>query len=199
MARKAVSKKTKEALFNEYNSRCAICGKERPHIHHIDQDSSNNDLQNLIPLCPNCHLIDQHNPTTPIDPIKLSLFRRFKDPIILSAQFEPLFQRIMFLFDLEESSFETYQISDKAGELISFIQVLNMGEFYGNRLGSLINKPSTGWVLTTETPDYVIDQREKEEKEKYYIMLCQNRDSAITLIIELLRYQDWTVSSQKQA
>jgi len=27
----------------------------RPHIHHIDFDNSNNNLRNLIALCPNCH------------------------------------------------------------------------------------------------------------------------------------------------
>ena len=26
-----------------------------PHIHHIDNDNSNNNLRNLIALCPNCH------------------------------------------------------------------------------------------------------------------------------------------------
>lgn len=32
----------------------------RPHIHHIDGDNSNNNLKNLIALCPNCHTRAHH-------------------------------------------------------------------------------------------------------------------------------------------
>ncbi len=35
------------------NPDCTYPGK--PHVHHIDQDSRNNNLSNLIALCPNCH------------------------------------------------------------------------------------------------------------------------------------------------
>ena len=35
------------------NERCNYRGK--PHIHHIDRNNSNNNLSNLVALCPNCH------------------------------------------------------------------------------------------------------------------------------------------------
>jgi len=39
--------------------RCEKCGKDlqgiHPPVHHKDGDPSNNDLSNLIALCPNCH------------------------------------------------------------------------------------------------------------------------------------------------
>src|SRR6266852_5884563 len=89
--RKAVPKATRSQVLAEFNHRCAVCGTDRPQIHHIDENPSNNDPMNLIPLCPNCHLTDQHNPTQPIDPAKLSLFRQYKDPMILTPQFHPLF------------------------------------------------------------------------------------------------------------
>jgi len=37
------------------SNRCCICQTPFIVIHHIDGDSSNNDPQNLAPLCPNCH------------------------------------------------------------------------------------------------------------------------------------------------
>ena len=49
-------------LFNYY---CARCGtycrninnkKLTLQVHHIDENPSNNDLENLIPLCASCHL-----------------------------------------------------------------------------------------------------------------------------------------------
>ena len=42
--------------FQTWPRRCAICGFDRiVAIHHIDEDHSNNDPINLIPLCPNHH------------------------------------------------------------------------------------------------------------------------------------------------
>ena len=36
--------------------KCIICGfKEIVDLHHFDQNSKNNNLSNLIPLCPNHH------------------------------------------------------------------------------------------------------------------------------------------------
>jgi predicted restriction endonuclease len=75
-ARLSIPRVTKSLVLKEFNYKCAICGKERPQVHHIDENPSNNDLLNLIPLCPNCHLIDQHNPTIPVDIEKLKLFRQ---------------------------------------------------------------------------------------------------------------------------
>ncbi len=44
-----------------YNKKCYDCGyEEHPEIimiHHIDGDRTNGAIDNLIPLCPNCHAI----------------------------------------------------------------------------------------------------------------------------------------------
>ena len=37
------------------NNRCCICQTPFVVIHHIDNNPSNNNLDNLAPLCPNCH------------------------------------------------------------------------------------------------------------------------------------------------
>jgi 5-methylcytosine-specific restriction endonuclease McrA len=75
--RPAIPKAVRESVLSEFNHRCAVCGEDKPQVHHIDEDPSNNDPMNLIPLCPNCHLIDQHNPTVPINARRLRLFRRY--------------------------------------------------------------------------------------------------------------------------
>ena len=45
--------------FEYYEHKCAICGydeyKEILEVHHIDENRTNNELSNLIILCPNCH------------------------------------------------------------------------------------------------------------------------------------------------
>lgn len=46
------------ALRN-YPHQCAVCGWNQDvdvlQVHHIDQNRQNNDLNNLIILCPTCH------------------------------------------------------------------------------------------------------------------------------------------------
>lgn len=47
------------AAFANQEHKCAICGWDKDErvlqVHHIDEDRSNNDLTNLIILCPTCH------------------------------------------------------------------------------------------------------------------------------------------------
>lgn len=45
--------------FNVYPHKCAVCGYNEDErileVHHIDENRGNNDLSNLIILCPICH------------------------------------------------------------------------------------------------------------------------------------------------
>ena len=40
-----------------WNYECQICciRSVNLHVHHIDKNHSNNDVFNLLPLCPSCH------------------------------------------------------------------------------------------------------------------------------------------------
>jgi hypothetical protein len=56
--RKSIPAKTKAILQKEIKSMCPICTNEDVehfHIHHIDENPINNELSNLLMLCPNCH------------------------------------------------------------------------------------------------------------------------------------------------
>lgn len=56
--RKSIPYKTKSLLQKEINSICPFCANpdvEHFHVHHIDENPSNNSQDNLIMLCPNCH------------------------------------------------------------------------------------------------------------------------------------------------
>lgn len=46
---------TRLEIISKCNNRCCICQTPFIQIHHIDGDPSNNDFNNLAPLCPNCH------------------------------------------------------------------------------------------------------------------------------------------------
>jgi hypothetical protein len=58
MARKYIPEKVKRILQKEINSKCPFCDNidvDHFQIHHIDEDSSNDFMGNLLMLCANCH------------------------------------------------------------------------------------------------------------------------------------------------
>jgi hypothetical protein len=186
-------RQTRDAVLKEFNHRCAICGADRPQLHHIDEDPSNNDPANLIPLCPNCHLTDQHNPTQPIDPKKLSLFRRYKDPTILTPQFHPLWLRLRFLDEIGE--FEVAETQKAALDLIAFVQVLEMGAYYFKPLTELLLMPQSPSIYGLGGGDPFESTRLAQEQLDYETEYLRQISSAtgkvIDLVIEMLRFQKW--------
>jgi hypothetical protein len=190
--RKQAPRAIRDQVLGEFNYRCAICGADHPQIHHIDHDPSNNDPINLIPLCPNCHLTDQHAPTKDTEPEKLRLFREYKDPTILKPQFHPLFVRLNFLKVIEDDS-DTKELDKKATELIEFISELEMGTFYARRLTELIRKPryASSTSLGERGSELRYREKQKEYDQEYRNQLYKARNTVYTLVVELLRYQPW--------
>ncbi len=186
-------------MLREFNHRCAICANDKPQLHHIDTDPSNNDPMNLVPLCPNCHLSDQHNPTRGLDQDKLSLFRRFKDPYILKPQFHPLFIRTRFLDEIDSTSAD--ELDNKAGELVEFVANLEMGEFYGKRIKELTTGVGLRRLPIPIVSNYDEERRRasmaandrsiEKARDEYREKLRSNKDAVLALIIELLRFQAW--------
>jgi hypothetical protein len=192
MTREAIPKKLKDALLDEYDHRCAVCGGDRPHVHHIDENASNNVIENLLPLCPNCHLRDQHNPTRKIEIPKLQLFRKYKDPAILKPQFHPIFLRLSFLYEVQPTEDPISNLESQANELIGFVQALEMGAFYSNKLSEFIAPLRRAYVMSLGSgPDHHYEMQLRATNRDYRQKLIKNRDSATSLLIELLRYQGW--------
>lgn len=57
-SRKTISNKIRARLQKEISSHCPFCNNsdvEHFQIHHIDEQPNNNELENLIMLCPTCH------------------------------------------------------------------------------------------------------------------------------------------------
>ncbi len=154
MARKRTPKPTREAVLDEYSHRCAICGGDRPQIHHIDENPNNNDPMNLIPLCPNQHLSDQHNPTRQIPIPILKLFREYKDPAILKPQFKPIHDRMFYLYSFLTLS--CLQIEEAQGELCDFIASLAMGACYKEKI----------WNVNPVDVHFTVVNPERDEVEK---------------------------------
>ena len=132
--------------------------------------------------------MDTDNPTRKIETGRLRLFREWKDPAILSPQFEPLFRRLVLL---QHSSGDTEEVCGQAEDFCNFVRSLRMGRYYANRFHELI-KPPLLFVLTEEA---------KRQSEQYRIEGAQliNRlndcyAELVRLSVELLRYQDWAVS-----
>lgn len=66
-SREPLQSGTRKEIMKRSNYRCENndCKyKGIPHIHHIDMKNSNNNLSNLIALCPNCHRDAHHGKIT---------------------------------------------------------------------------------------------------------------------------------------
>lgn len=54
-----ITKNYRKLAFNSYLHKCAVCGWDEDEdileVHHIDEDHSNNEIENLMILCPLCH------------------------------------------------------------------------------------------------------------------------------------------------
>lgn len=59
MARLTIPKKLRHKISYDSQYRCAVCQERGGHIHHIDEDPSNNSEENLILLC-NTHHDEAH-------------------------------------------------------------------------------------------------------------------------------------------
>jgi len=57
--RKRATSNYRSKAFYEYPHKCACCGYDEDkrilEVHHIDSNRDNNNIDNLIILCPNCH------------------------------------------------------------------------------------------------------------------------------------------------
>lgn len=190
--------KAGQDVLKEYNHRCAVCGADRPHVHHIDEDPSNRDPLNLLPLCPNCHLSDQHNPTAKIDPGLLRLFRKYKDPVILGPQFAPLYKRMRFLENAQVTTLDQFGVARK--ELIEFIGELEMGSFYAQQVARLLEVPNFPVALSRwRDPRYKQELQERRAANwaSYLHHVLEVRDRLEELVLELVRYQNWLGPARK--
>ncbi len=190
--RKDIPSAIKEQVLKEFSHRCAKCGTDNPQLHHMDEDPSNNDPMNIIPLCPNCHLTDQHDPTKKMEVDRLRLFRKYKDPSILKPEFHPLYRRFSFLNSLEEIA-DFDDLNDRLSELIGFIENLEMGSFYAKKIRSITEESAIG--LFTVLGDSASEHRRfkviKEHNEEYRQQLIAAREEIAELVVELLRFQRW--------
>lgn len=184
-SRAEIPKRIRDSVLFEFSHRCAICGADRPQIHHIDENPGNNAAENLVPLCANHHLSDQHNPTTKYPELRLSLFRRYKDPQILCPQFAPLYSRLLYLMT-PIHSMKYDELVNHSHDLVRFVKHLQMGEYYSAVLRELLD-----W--SWQRP-YASEERQaflSEQEERYQAQVARYSNRILELVIEQLRYQAW--------
>ena len=68
-----------------------------------------------------------------------------------------------------------------------------MGDFYSNRLNQLIEPLNRAMFFSLNTgPDENYNRQLRSANTDYRNKIISNRDDAIGLLVELLRYQNWT-------
>ena len=185
-----LTKALSEKVLKEYSHRCAKCGNVDPQLHHIDENNSNNTEYNIIPLCPNCHLTDQHNPTKKIPIQILRFFRKFKDPTILAPQFQPLFERFTFATEkVGAAGNPDHWIKD----FLLFVKNLSMGDYYleAYRQIMTVDLNDTEFKVTHAHSDESTMQKELIKAKIEFFKEGIIHERLERLLIELIRFQDW--------
>jgi hypothetical protein len=121
--RKKIPERTRKLLQKEVQSSCPICDYQEVaelEIHHIDENIQNNDVKNLIMLCPNCHSKVTSDTIKKIEIIKLKESLQNKtNTKINSTDIESL-KRIfahLIIYDLE---YVLHKYSSNLGFRLSF-------------------------------------------------------------------------------
>jgi len=178
--------------MKEFRHKCAICGQHNPQIHHLDENPSNNDPSNLLPLCPNCHLQDAHDPTSPPDPQKLRLFRSYKDPLILDPRFHPIFRRMTSALN-SNLLLSPRDLNRHATEFLDFIEQFQMGGFYRGRILAEF-RLCTGKLNEIRKAGLEAQEGGISHSQGLAIYL---RNSVESLTVEMLRYQGWATDRNR--
>lgn len=199
MAKERIKPKgtVRTAVLKEFRYRCAVDGRDDAEIHHIDENPANNDPLNLIPLCTACHTV-QHDPARAYPQEILRLYRRFKAPRILSAQFLPILERLRFLNELEQT-FNADRCEEAVTQLLTFIRHLEMGEAYAAQISSLILRPAHPFAVWLGDPESERRYEESKlaEREEYKAQLIRNREAVLKLVVELLIFQNWLTPNDR--
>ena len=168
--RTQIPKKIKDAILKEYHHKCAFghANPPAPELHHIDENPSNHDALNILPLCPNCH-------SSKLNPRILSLFRKYKKWEILSVEFELLLDKATAIFKRFGNDYYAYCHQD-GKDLLAFVRNLEKGEYYADAIDD--------WIRAIPEPD----QETPEGLEAFNRQRCE---AIMGLLVELLPFQGW--------
>lgn len=208
------SDKLREKVLKEYNHLCAVCGGHSPQLHHIDGVNSNTVEENLLPLCHTHHLRDQHNPTRSIDVGIVKLFRQYRDPSILTPQFQPFYDRLKFLGEVESiakvsmddwqdnnavEKLKNWRVKNEADfkDLIAFVSVMSHGGYYGNKIKEILTEA----IPSKPREKHNILLRERMQSNQWLAKfdadiwfaqcLAEEVPEIMRLLIQMLKFQQW--------
>ena len=202
----------RERVLKEYNNKCAICMDDCKEVHHIDHNPNNNEVDNLLPLCSNCHT-DVHNPLEGKSVDLLKLLRKYKLHMVLDPKFKPILNRMGFLLqDIQNSDSEYLQ--KEYIDLIEFIETFEKGKHYREKIEKLLFFPKEFCCAVVESRDSIDDifndksfnmfddtplsnsssrkvQTIGNSVNDFKKMHKKNKVEIINLILEQLTYQNW--------
>lgn len=193
MPRERIPEPLKRKILSEYDHKCALpeCS-ERGHIHHIDEDNTNNTPENLIPLCPNHHMNGQHNIYRKIPIERLRLFRIYKEDKLLASEADSLIGRFAKLYEAVDSGDDFSSIKSISDDFVCFIDSYKDSPYYTKKLIGLIKYRGPAIV------SYGGSEQSCENKQllqnsykKFPIRLLDKKEEIERLLVEFVRQQSW--------
>jgi hypothetical protein len=115
------------------------------------------------------------------------LFREYKDPAILKPQFKPIHDRMFYVCSF--STLSCFEIEEAQRELTDFIASLEMGTCYEGKIWSVNPVDVHFTIVNPEGNEY--ERTVSEQDAKCHQTIAVNAKKVESLVIELLRYQEW--------
>lgn len=138
-----------------------------------------------------------HHKKRDYDPKIWALYEQYNNPAILDSRFKPLFKRLLFLENIDDSS-DRYDLIGKGKELCDFISNFEKGERYCEKIKNLtknrhfIDEYIMHMGGDESDPDPEDEAKIKRYEQEYRDQLRNARKEIYELIItELLPYQNW--------
>ena len=185
--RTTIPKPRKDKILVKFNHQCVVCSESLHEVHHIDEDPSNHDEDNLIVLCPNCHQGKVHGKSIRITADQLKLYLRTGKKSIFNSIYHILASKIDFLQNDKYLHLPIDDISEKVGDLIEFINHLKLGEYYSKKLKDLLIRDPISFIPMS---DYEFKKQSEEIEKAHKEKINNNKDEAIGLVFECLEVQD---------
>lgn len=172
--RRKIPKAVVDKVKQEFHHRCALCRADYCEVHHIDEDPSNNDPDNLIPLCPNCHHGRVHGRGGHrIDAGALRRYRTIGNRFVATPAYDLLLRRTAYITSEQFHEMDWQQIDHAYQDLRSFVADLRFGKYFVEKLDRLMRPASPPNLVhaTIIGPGHDVKaQREQQERKSRAVL-----------------------------
>jgi hypothetical protein len=120
------------------------------------------------------------------------MFRQYKEKRILNPKFDIYFSKLEFLFQVNEGEEDVKELEKNAEHFIELCRNLKMGSYLAKEIEELIGPLKYAWRVRLDgRPDPQNFHKKPKKNAEYRRKLIENRNNVQSILVEILKHQDW--------